>query len=780
MEGTTPSTPTTPPRRTDRSSTSNVQETPVRQRTTDSELYQSGTLAERRQLVAAALGSIRQYPAIRWWERVLPQWPKAAPDHLVDGVYAELVQTGVYSERDQRWMWFPAEPARDQRHETAVHKDWKRVVDDIVKVLHRVFPDCRAGTVGLEYWQQPSLTPDSQVKNLTRPDSYIIRPAKTATTEPDVPEGTSATEETDASTLGVIKKLANPKHSGTDIGEVGEFKKVDSKRGDGDTALEELIWSVHHMMRENPARRFVYGSTLIGRELRSFVGSRIGFFGSEAVDVHKEPKQIIEYYARMMCAADVSLGWDTSMRRNGDGQTVFELKTGENSAPLVLTATRELFSQSAECIRGRATRVFEVTRVKGGAVFALKLGWIEEGRLTEGQIIKTVKESLKEKDPKDQTLEEHVVPVDAEGIVTLPDGVRDTTRLPLGNMDLEGDQSGVVDLPIRASIEQVLSFSGEGKAIEGFQERMTGVPLRPLSNVHREHRWTLYEEVLTPVSELDDMEDVYRALTDAGKGMSGVAKAGWVHRDGSAANFYYGKEKRRGYLSDFEYAVPWSSKRDEQGVRTGTPLFMPFEVATGVWQFGLADKDALAKRRRKQQQEPEEQDLLKKTPEFMATPLHDLESWAWVWLWAVMRFQPAGAAGPTDCQRILSSLLFNGNPGNSSRGSYIRSRNCTVNQNAWSLEDGGGSPEFTVVADIANGVFEAVHIHHQDYQGKWDRTVFERAWKDVLGWCADNTVRESIPIKPWSDNPMLAAPAHRHKRDASQSVTGEAKKRRGQ
>ncbi|EJT99478.1 hypothetical protein DACRYDRAFT_23623 [Dacryopinax primogenitus] len=774
MEGTTPSMPSTPPQRTNTPSTSCVHDTPVCGRATDSVVYQTGTLRERRQLVATTLGDIREYCNTNWWAQVLPKWPKDAPNDLAESIYAKLVQKGEYVEEEQRWKSFPVDPARDQRPETAVHRDWKLVVDQIVQALHCVY---RPQVDALEYWQQPSLAPESQVQNLTRPDSYMIRLAKMlakmATAEPDVPDDGSKTGETEASSLGVMKKLQNPKHSWKDICEVGEFKKVDSTSQNGDTAVEQVIWSIHHMLREDSARRFVYGSTFIGREFRSFLGSRIGVFASQAVDVHHDPKSIIQYYVRMMCADDISLGWDASMTRNEEGQIVFSLETGNKAPPLVLTATRELFSQAAENIRGRATRVFEVTRDSEGSVFALKIGWIEEGRLTEGQIIKNMKESLRKVDPNDQTLEQHVLDIEAEGVVTFPDVGEDTTRLPLGNMDINGDKCAVMHLPITASMQQIISLSSHPGSIGGFEEKMTGVPLRSVSKVHREHRWTLYKAVLKPIWQLDDLRDMCCGLTDVGRALSAVAKAGYVHRDPSAGNGYWDERKKRGYLSDFEYAVPWEGERAGHGVRTGTPMFMPLEVAKGAWEFPTPIRVSAISRGAAQ------------VPEFLATPLHDLESWAWVWLWAVVRFQPVGAAGPTECQRILSSFLFNGNPANSSRGTYIRWRACMAGKKLWSLQDEGGSPlAFSVVADLANTLFKVVHAEHHEYQKLWTPDVFAEAWESALNLCIETTLPGNIPIKPWSDNPMLGGLVHRtdragsqHKRNASQSVSRETAKR---
>ncbi|EJT99479.1 hypothetical protein DACRYDRAFT_117723 [Dacryopinax primogenitus] len=689
-----------------------------------SEVYQTGTLFERRKLVAVGLGAIREYCATNWWAQVLPKWPKDVPNDLVESIYAKLVQGGEYLEKEQRWKSFPVDPARDQRHETAVHKDWQLVVEQIVQALHHVFPDYRPRIDELEYWQQPSLALG----------------IKTATAEPDLPRGGSATGETDASPLGVIKKFQKPTHLWKDIAEVGQFKKVDSTNRNGDTAAEELIWSIHYMLRQDSARRTVYGSTFVGREFRSFLGSRLGVFASQAVDVHHDPKSIIQYYVRMMCADDISLGWDASMTRNEEGQIVFSLETGNKAPPLVLTATRELFSQAAENIRGRATRVFEVTRDSDGSVFALKLGWIEEGRRTEGQIIKNMKESLRKVDPNDQTLEQHVLDIEAEGVVTFPDVGEDTTRLPLGNMDINGDKCAVLH---------------EG-SIDG---------LRSVSKlVHREHRWTLYKAVLKPLWQLDDLRDICCGLRDVGTALSAVTKAGYVHRDLSVGNVYWDERKKRGYLSDFEYAVPWEGNgRGTACERVqGTPMFMPLEVAKGTWGFITPNETDLSAISRRAVQ----------CPEFVATPLHDLESWAWVWLWAVVRFQPVGAAGPTECQRILGSFLFNGNPANDSRDWYIRS------------EEGGSPPAFSVVADLANTLFRVVHAGHHKYQKLWTPDVFAEAWESALKMCIKTTLPGSIPIKPWSDNPMLGGLVHRtdragsqHKRNASQSVSRETAKR---
>ncbi|KAF9513935.1 hypothetical protein BS47DRAFT_1362032 [Hydnum rufescens UP504] len=132
--------------------------------------------------------------------------------------------------------------------------------------------------------------------------------------------------------------------------------------------VRKCLWSMQHIMRDDPCRRATYGITIENATTR-------------------EPKALVELFAAFAFADRASLGFDpTMMRAPGDPSQFIITKDRR-------FRTRKILSSfGAEPLRGRGTRVYEAIGVdehgkEMGDPVVLKDIWIDHDRMREGTIL---------------------------------------------------------------------------------------------------------------------------------------------------------------------------------------------------------------------------------------------------------------------------------------------------------------------------------------------------------------------------------------------------------
>ncbi|PBK69868.1 hypothetical protein ARMSODRAFT_956676 [Armillaria solidipes] len=167
----------------------------------------------------------------------------------------------------------------------------------------------------------------------------------------------------------------------------------------------------------------------------------------------------------------------------------------------------------------------------------------------------------------------------------------------------------------------------------------------------RKHVRVVFADVGTPLSDIRQPCVLFKALSDALKGLYHLYMGHYVHRDISAGNIILCNGVGR--ISDLEYAKKYLSHGSLNDPKTGTPVFMAVEVQATDYIFlprqpllpGLDDHTVRRAR-----------------PPFLHNYLHDIESLFWIGFHALFSSVPAiysrGQLAQRDQQRELFNDLF--------------------------------------------------------------------------------------------------------------------------
>jgi hypothetical protein len=282
-------------------------------------------------------------------------------------------------------------------------------------------------------------------------------------------------------------------------------------------------------------------------------------------------------------ASSEELGYDKTMRLF-EG-TKYEVDVGS----LTFVSSRILSDLAADRLCGRATRVFEVSEKSGSPQhFALKDQWIDDDRLEEGYVLEDLRAMIKHeiekglfddmgltRDPVDYFLF-----VKAYSHVHLSNNVEDNTKAIMQGLPLP-DSSPSLSIPFSEKNFVSCNAPGVNNESAGHIPYPSAsiasiLPVKP-SNFHpRRHDRTVFNEVGTPLHDLDNLLDLFRGLADATIGkisvdfelnmlltsdltvaLEMIHRLKRVHRDVSTGNIllYQGM----GRLLDLEFLKEFSS-----------------------------------------------------------------------------------------------------------------------------------------------------------------------------------------------------------------------------
>lgn len=176
----------------------------------------------------------------------------------------------------------------------------------------------------------------------------------------------------------------------------------------------------------------------------------------------------------------------------------------------------------AEAPRGRCTRVWQARKLGGdnldkpeGEAVVLKDTWVDYDRDREGNIMEAVINDLSTPEDR-ETLREILLTVLCHGDVLGPDGHEDSTRL------VPSDRWQPYSLNEETSTEEdARTTSTNSLANSGAYGALPPKPRgydKPVLFTRKTHYRIVFEEVGTPLNQVDNLRHVFKALWNVSRG----------------------------------------------------------------------------------------------------------------------------------------------------------------------------------------------------------------------------------------------------------------------
>jgi hypothetical protein len=173
---------------------------------------------------------------------------------------------------------------------------------------------------------------------------------------------------------------------------------------------------MHHIMSNDPCRRFVLGLTIENTSTRIWYTNRSNVFVTQSFNFQsvrptslpksdkripliqnfQEPATLISIFASLSFATDDALGWDPSIKRVlVDGKMCYEIEVhGVEGAKSVYRTHKVISDVGAIGLRGRGTRVFlarwlDQNGQAVGDLVALKDAWVDVTRPGKEKIVRS-------------------------------------------------------------------------------------------------------------------------------------------------------------------------------------------------------------------------------------------------------------------------------------------------------------------------------------------------------------------------------------------------------
>ncbi|CAE7175721.1 unnamed protein product [Rhizoctonia solani] len=502
------------------------------------------------------------------------------------------------------WNCWPHDPTT-QDHAPVVLKLFESIVHSVVDSVSRIF------VLDMNFKPAQQDTPVGSRHNSSRPDGFFY--------------------------VGRPKRGSN-KVNWTDIVMPMELKNADNKRSRVDN-YDKVIWSMHHVMRNDARRRFVHGLTCEDTKARLWYHDRCDIVASEEFDINREGMEAACY------DPDVELlpvhDPESKPKYN---ITVYNSDTGQAT---VYRTVEAISLSGANRMSGPGTRVWKVRKVVDGHVvgpeYALKDAWVREDRVAEHVHLKAIREA------QPGYAQHLLTPVDY-GFGSFSLAACDNTHRTLRRTEL---------VPTRKILLTYPSYVGNESLVVLYALRH-GVETRDRSNSSRrnhyfypsrhpcQHYRIVFEEIGQPVHDLRKFTDIFTAIQGGWEGLYAMHLCGYVHRDVSSGNILLvpasGQLGERGVIMDLEYAKKIDATSAPHDEATGTTPFMATEVQQ-VQHVRLgklwADREIAERLARSNplDWEPRHQEPL---PAFRYNALHDMESMWWLCIWMLFYLAPVG------------------------------------------------------------------------------------------------------------------------------------------
>ncbi|KII92452.1 hypothetical protein PLICRDRAFT_172541 [Plicaturopsis crispa FD-325 SS-3] len=575
------------------------------------------------------IGGVPQLP----WEHFKSYLPEPCVD--IPTIRATLECSGVI--KDDRWSAYPVDPSAIPEKEDTVCKGLDGIFDAIVEQCHG---NSLGRTQILMRTQNPQQTPISDERtNISRPD-------------------------------GAFTLMDSP----YDWGRIGasEERKTQKSRKDEYDNIRKIIWSLHHVMRDDPCRRFTYGVTIEDTQMRLWFCNRSGMIVLEAFNFVTDVEKVIHIYASFAFATPAEMGWDPTIRAiPNTSPTEYDISvhSDDQTRPTVYHSARLIWDSAAEEMHGPATRIFEAVDPATGRNIAIKDAWRDHKRESEGASVRMVMGKLDNLGERGQPFKKYFMDVLEYGDVQVDGQPDDTLKLGMRGMPLP-EKYGVLSLlrPARTTEEATgnhpivadLELAFDIRARPDFEYR------------HRVHHRVVFADVGTPIHDLVRLKDRAQALVDSLKGHKALCDMGYVHRDISVGNILWTKTldgKMVGKLTDLEYLLAIDSDEKARSTRTGTMDFMSIEVDSMTYHFrpddveNDSDDDAIYwEPLTRDAHVPPDNIKSGGTPAkpdttiaFRHNPLNDIESYWWIMSWNIFAHLPTSLRLPPANEELSPS-----------------------------------------------------------------------------------------------------------------------------
>ncbi|KAK0486226.1 hypothetical protein IW261DRAFT_1416033 [Armillaria novae-zelandiae] len=618
-----------------------AQETPRGHHRTESRSHASGTMAEHR---VDAVKDIRDIPkvSLEYYEKhILPS--SIYRDHLAEITKAledEKVLKKFDGEEGLRWTDFPNDPKDSKPQEDETFKYMATIAAAIVKAAQKVISggpepttvmECRPNEPTLSEGRNGGFKSDGHYRLLqSRRPNYIEN--ATSTTAIELPD--------------LIKKSGHKLLC--DRPALEEYKKGDTIKDRNDD-FEKLVGNASEAMYADPTRRFMFGTTIENRTARFWFFSRAIVLVSESFDFLKDYTHLIRYMLSLSFAKPEELGYDMSVTR-----VAYPLAENPSEHAIqydycidgkTYRTVKCLSSFRASGLLSRATRVWTVCQIKeeGHPLCALKDVWIPSNAQTELEIQQEIFHSIEQNHPEigKGYREKYFMKIVACEVVKMPQGCNDDMpAFVRGPLEIIGDLA--LYTPETAKEYRIMPGStiSTPTGASAANPDADNKPQPPRLYNGRKHVRVVFAEIGKPLSDIQQLPVLFKALSDALTGLHYLYMGHYVHRDISAGNIILCDGM--GKISDLEYAKRFLSNGPVNDPKTGTPIYMAVEVQDAAYLFF----DRFTQKSRA-------------SIPFIHNYLHDVESLFWIGFHALFSTVPAKYSKDDLAQRLDQRTLFN-------------------------------------------------------------------------------------------------------------------------
>ncbi|KAG8680985.1 hypothetical protein FRC11_001729, partial [Ceratobasidium sp. 423] len=411
------------------------------------------------------------------------------PAKKIGKVCDKLVEAGCIkgaNSNNPRWSCFPLSPRAAKKSEAGVFQSLEAIAKDIIKHSGISRPIAHLRVAG-------QITPLSHRHSSSRPDGFFR--------------------------MGSVE---SKRVNWADIIMPMEFNNEASSTNQTDD-FAKVLWSMHHIMRSDPRRKYVHGLTCENTQVRLWFHDRSDVVASEKFDINKDWKCLVRIILSVLLATPVELGYDPTVQAatSNDGTsepsydiTIHNVDEGTKNVYRTVGILSDVGADSMVC---RATRVWEVQKlvdgVPDGHSYALKDIWVHEDRVPEHKVLQEIREKQSEYSDYFLTPLDHgFVPLDP-----VEPRTADSTHKTLGHrrdLKLTGKPLYTCTTPPqRPSDNQEIPRDSVGHSVD-IPSWSGGDAIRPLrlSKNARHHYRIVFKEIGRPVHDLRNFTDVFIAI----------------------------------------------------------------------------------------------------------------------------------------------------------------------------------------------------------------------------------------------------------------------------
>ncbi|KAK0211957.1 hypothetical protein IW262DRAFT_344149 [Armillaria fumosa] len=640
-----------------------VKETPRKVNSTKTRRHARVNMSYHRDMVIEDLSpTIPQVSLQFYQESVLPQVDAQDVDNVLD----ELVKRKVLL--DGRWKHFPKTPSESGVNENAAFQPMQELWKDVVAAARAVVSPSKA-TIFMETRADESALSEG-IKYGVKSDGHTrLRASRKA-----------CVVTKNSATLG--NQLHNAGESSKDLmacdlATIEEYKLRNRMRDLRDN-VRKISGNAAQILYSDPCRKFIRGTTIGDVSTRFWFFSRSHVFVTEAFNFILNPRPLVHYIISLVFASLKDLGFDPTVRRvavplqeSSENDTQYTIQYDYHVGGHVYRTVECLSSFRAAGLISRGSRVWKVYRVGDpeDKYYALKDVWILDDAMTEGEIQRSLFESIQNTLTDQEDFKQYFVEIEECELVAW-NGEVDRTSSFMRKQ-----------LPDRFHTFLLGTLASSDSSDKGMSSRVTGFTIAnpkgapdggPYRYNNKKHCRILYKDVGKPLNSLTHPGDVLRALESATRGLMWMYKSGYVHRDLSGGNLIWMEGLNVTKITDMEYGKKFLSNPGVGDRKTGTAISMPAEIQTQSYLFlprivfshtifgeDEAEGTNSAEGTKEESLVPSMPDTEAPSAYIPHNFLHDLESLWWIGEHALFSSVPAYGKVPHIEQQVSSyKMLF--------------------------------------------------------------------------------------------------------------------------